>query len=216
MRTLIISDLHLGDARYNYDHIINVLSTQDYDELIINGDFVDLWLCNFKDIRSHVVFRKIVEISKNKPTIWIRGNHDSDIVKHIGDSILSSIKIVDFLELNNRRGIIIHGHQVYWSYNSSTIDKLSALFSAWLFKLMGIDVQKFFNSTKSYSKYIDRKHGLVLDMFGNKYSIIIMGHTHLPGAKSTTKCSLFDIGSISATKTYGLFDDNCLYIKTAD
>jgi predicted phosphodiesterase len=50
-RTLVISDTHIGDPRYiDNQKVQNLLLTEDYDRLVLNGDIIDLWLSDINSI----------------------------------------------------------------------------------------------------------------------------------------------------------------------
>ena len=101
MKTLVISDLHIGSKGCNTKAIINLLKTEEYDRLILVGDIIDGWLFQrykkFSEAHNRVI-RKLLKISKEKEIIWISGNYDEFLRKYTPMQ-LGNIKIVDeFIE----------------------------------------------------------------------------------------------------------------------
>ena len=96
MKTLVISDVHIGSKGCQTDAILNLLK-EKYDRYILVGDIIDGWL--FKKYKKfsyeHTkVIRRLLKLSKNKEIIWIAGNHDEFLRKYLGTDV-GNIKIVD-------------------------------------------------------------------------------------------------------------------------
>jgi len=78
MRTLILSDLHLGSKNSHTHQILDVLNREHCDRLILNGDTINnLNLRKFKDRHWRVV-DKLRELARSRELVLIRGNHDYD------------------------------------------------------------------------------------------------------------------------------------------
>ena len=97
MRTLVISDLHIGSKGCQTEKILEVLERPGFERYILVGDIIDGWL--FKKYKKfsyeHTrVIRKFLKLSKNKEIIWISGNHDEFLRKYTPTEI-GNIKIVD-------------------------------------------------------------------------------------------------------------------------
>jgi UDP-2,3-diacylglucosamine pyrophosphatase LpxH len=97
MKTLVISDLHIGSKGCQTKAILSLLDNEDFDRYILVGDIIDGWL--FKKYKKFTyehtkVIRRLLKLSKNKEIIWIAGNHDEFLRKYIGMEI-GNIKIVD-------------------------------------------------------------------------------------------------------------------------
>jgi len=97
MRTLIISDVHIGSKGCNDIELIDLLKKEKYDRLILVGDIIDGWL--FKKYKKFTgdqtkLIRRLLKISKKKEIIWIAGNHDEFLRKYIPLQI-GNIRIVD-------------------------------------------------------------------------------------------------------------------------
>lgn len=78
MKTLVIADLHLRNAfdQRLFDFLKNLIS--DAQQVIINGDLIEGDLAYWQDIFSGK-WSKLWELFSKKKSIYILGNHDSDI-----------------------------------------------------------------------------------------------------------------------------------------
>jgi UDP-2,3-diacylglucosamine pyrophosphatase LpxH len=96
MKTLVISDLHIGSKGCQTEAILKLLD-KEYDRYILVGDIIDGWL--FKKYKKFTyehtkVIRRFLKLSKDKEIIWIAGNHDEFLRKYIGTEI-GNIQIVN-------------------------------------------------------------------------------------------------------------------------
>jgi UDP-2,3-diacylglucosamine pyrophosphatase LpxH len=78
MRTLILSDIHLGSRHCNVNLIHEVLDQVRYDRLILNGDTINT--LNFRKFqrRDWGLLERFRKIGKERQLVLIRGNHDHD------------------------------------------------------------------------------------------------------------------------------------------
>jgi UDP-2,3-diacylglucosamine pyrophosphatase LpxH len=101
MRTLVLSDLHIGSKGCNPKEILSLLKEEKVERYILVGDIIDGWL--FKKYKSFSpdqikVIRRFLKISKDKEVVWIAGNHDEFLRQFIPMEI-GNIKICDeFIE----------------------------------------------------------------------------------------------------------------------
>ena len=75
---LIISDTHLGSLCSKEKELLDLLSSVEYDELILAGDIVEFlrkpeFTTEFLGLFQHV-------IESSKKTIYIIGNHDDAFI----------------------------------------------------------------------------------------------------------------------------------------
>ena len=101
MKTLVISDLHIGSKGCKTDEILELLKDESYLRYILVGDIIDGWLFQkYKKFSyQHTkVIRRLLKLSKDKEIIWISGNHDEFLRKYTPIE-LGNIKVVDeFIE----------------------------------------------------------------------------------------------------------------------
>ena len=80
IRTLFISDVHLGSSKSQADKLLEVLKNYEYENLVIVGDFIDLTSLKKKFYwnQDHsTVIQKILRSSrKGVKVTYILGNHD--------------------------------------------------------------------------------------------------------------------------------------------
>lgn len=111
MKTIIISDLHLGsdvcqakDLESFLDHI-----DKRCERLILNGDVFDSM--DFRRLKKHHwnVLSQLRRISDKIEVIWVCGNHDgtADVVSH-----LLGITVVDEYQFTSgdKEVLVLHGH----------------------------------------------------------------------------------------------------------
>ena len=84
MKTLVISDVHIGSKGCRTEAILSLLENKSFDRYILVGDIIDGWL--FKKYKKFTyehtkVIRRLLKLSKNKKIIWIAGNHDEFLRK---------------------------------------------------------------------------------------------------------------------------------------
>ena len=100
MKTLIISDLHIGSKGCKTDEILELLKDESFERYILVGDIIDGWALKNgakwkKDCTK--IFRKFMKRSeKGTEVIYIRGNHD-DFLKPFIPFTLNNIKIAILL-----------------------------------------------------------------------------------------------------------------------
>ena len=118
VRTLFISDIHLGSKNSNPKKLLEVLRTYELDNLIIVGDFIDLTSLKrkfFWNSDHSLVIQKILRLSrKGVNVIYILGNHDFYIRSLIEDGPinLGDILICDdyiYKTLSGEKIYITHG-----------------------------------------------------------------------------------------------------------
>lgn len=212
MRTLVFSDLHVGDARLrNENDIVKLLETESYDELILNGDIVDCWMIGHrKAVRESKVINALVSIAKNIPVIWIAGNHDP--VKS-DQHYIPGAKIFNMYAFEGNF-LVLHGHQVYPFYDQAWYSKILANIHSWFYKLTKVDIQSMARDNPIFEERTRRKREEIIDNFGNPGDNIFMGHTHLVGTQLKDGKCIYDSGSIMLDGTYIIIEDGKVYHKT--
>jgi len=155
MRTLILSDLHLGSKNSHTHQILALLNRERCDRLILNGDTINnLNLRKFKDRHWRVV-DKLRELAQSRELVLVRGNHDYDIFARGNGSFgphavlpaLLGVPMVEecSLKVAGRSYLVMHGDRfdptlnyklvsemAGWCYDFS--QKLSKKLAKWLKK----------------------------------------------------------------------------------
>lgn len=222
MKTLVISDIHIGSKGCNTDAVLSLLQTE-YDRYILVGDIIDGWL--FKKYKKFTyqhtrVIRRLLKLSKNKEIIWIAGNHDEFLRKYIGMEI-GNIKIVnEWIE----DGI--------WYCHGDEYDGIVKM--KWLGHLgsvgydLAIVIDRFlkkFGNKKSLSKYlknnvkaaisfmVDFENEMVRQAKKRNCHTVICGHIHSPIDKKIDGVHYMNTGDWIENNSYIVNDDGKLILK---
>ena len=107
---LIVSDLHLGSAHSKEKELLELLSTIEYDELVLAGDIIEFLRKPEFTKDSIELLKSIVE--SEKKIIYLVGNHDDALSAFAGNGLKSIqfMRSYDF-EYGNRKYRIQHGDQ---------------------------------------------------------------------------------------------------------
>jgi UDP-2,3-diacylglucosamine pyrophosphatase LpxH len=82
MRTLILSDIHLGNRHSNTALLTEVLEREPFDRLILNGDTINSVNLRKLNGAHWAVLDRFRKLARGRELILIRGNHD-----HEGDHV---------------------------------------------------------------------------------------------------------------------------------
>jgi len=193
MKTLIMSDLHIGSKGCKTEEILKLLKDESFDRYILVGDIIDGWL--FKKYKKfsyeHArVIRRLLKLSKHKDIIWISGNHDEFLRKYTPIEI-GNIKVVDeFIE----NGV--------WYCHGDKYDGIVKMHWLGMLGSVGYDLAividrflKRFNKKTSLSKYlkdnvkaavsfmVDFENEMVRQAKKRKCHTVVCGHIHTPDYK---------------------------------
>ena len=213
MKTLIISDLHIGSKGCQTEEILTLLKNEFYDRYILVGDIIDGWL--FKKYKKfsyqHTrVIRRLLKLSKNKEIIWISGNHDEFLRKYTPME-LGNIQIVDeFVE----DGV--------WYCHGDKYDGIVQMHWLGVLGSIGYDLAividrflKKFNRKTSLSKYLKDNVKVAISFmvdFENEMArqakkrnchTVVCGHIHAPSDKNVDGVHYLNCGD---------WVENCSYI----
>ncbi len=128
LRTVFISDVHLGFRGCQADYLLDFLNSIDTDRLVLVGDIVDLWALKrslYWPAAHQEVLRTIIKLSQSgTEVIYVPGNHDEAAREFCGMSF-GEIKIHRQLEhetADGKRLLVLHGDEFDGAVH----------FSAWL------------------------------------------------------------------------------------
>jgi UDP-2,3-diacylglucosamine pyrophosphatase LpxH len=120
IKTLFISDVHLGSTKCQAEKLLDVFKKFDFENLIILGDFIDLTSLKRKiywnENHSTVIQKILRQSRKGLKVIYIIGNHDFYLRDLIEDENISlgDILICDeyyYTTLKNEKIYMCHGDQ---------------------------------------------------------------------------------------------------------
>ena len=220
MKTLVISDLHIGSKGCKTEEILELLKDESFERYILVGDIIDGWL--FKKYKKfsyqHArVIRRLLKLSKNKDIIWISGNHDEFLRKYTPIEI-GNIKVVDeFIE----DGI--------WYCHGDKYDGIVKM--RWLGMLgsigydLAIVIDRFlkrFNKKTSLSKFlkdnvkaavsflVDFENEMVRQAKKRKCHTVVCGHIHTPSFKLIDGVYYLNCGDWIENCTHVILTNNSL------
>lgn len=185
MQTLIVSDIHLGSSVSRASKLLELLNTEQYKRLILNGDiFDDL---NFTRLQHDHwgLLSKIRELSNPKygvEVIWIAGNHDG-AAQILSRLIGVTVQNEYIFEWNKKKCLVIHGHQFDRFMTQNPF--VSAL-ASWLYLgIQKLDTERQFigrflkRASKSWLRVSEKvaRGGVLYGLF-KRADIVFCGHTH--------------------------------------
>lgn len=110
VRSLFISDVHLGSKGSNTTELLTVLKEYEPQYIFLVGDFIDGWLLQkrhyWKQSYTNVI-QKLLKLSKRKSRlIYLAGNHDEFLRDYINQSFGNILVTDEFIHDNY---LITHG-----------------------------------------------------------------------------------------------------------
>lgn len=118
LRSVFISDVHLGAPHAHADELAALLTTLDCEKLYLVGDIVDLWWVARKRVCWTKSETRVLDLIRKLPkrgieVIYIPGNHDCAL-RTVGGQLLAGIQVRSRTEhrlYSGRRLLITHGDQ---------------------------------------------------------------------------------------------------------
>ena len=117
VRTIWISDTHLGSKGCKAEFLIEFLKAHQCDTLYLVGDIIDGWRMRksiyWPQAHSNVIRRILTLAKRDTRVIYVTGNHDEFLRKY-SDSEFGNISLLDRAEhmtVDGRRLLVIHGDQ---------------------------------------------------------------------------------------------------------
>lgn len=231
VRTLFISDVHLGTRKSRADLLISVLKEYEWENLIIIGDFIDLTSLKrkfyWKPEHSTVVQKILKASKKGKNVVYIIGNHDHYLRYLIGDETikLGDILICDEFHYETLKGekiYIIHGDQfdgfirlhpfIYvlgdWAYEMSF--KINKVYN-YIRVSMGLNywsLSKYLKSkVKNAISFInDFKKLSILKLHKIGSNSIMIGHIHTPCIETIENYVYYNTGDFCESCSF-IYED---------
>ena len=213
MKTLVISDVHIGSKGCQAEKVLDLLKDETYRRYILVGDIIDGWL--FKRYKKFSydqtkVIRRLLKLSKNREIIWIAGNHDEFLRKYIPMDI-GNIKIVDewieygtwFCHGDKFDGIV----QLKWLGMLGSIGYDLAIGLDMILKKFGLkrSLSKFLktNVKAAVSFMVDFENEMVRQAKKRNCDTVVCGHIHTPSDKIINGVRYLNTGD---------WIENCSYI----
>lgn len=231
VRTLFISDVHLGTSKSQTDKLLKVLKEYDYENLIIIGDFIDLTSLKrkfyWKQNHSTVIQKILKSSRKGKNVVYILGNHDYFLRGLIEEN---NIKLGDILicdeyyyeTIKGEKIYIIHGDQfdgfvrlhpfLYvlgdWAYEMSF--KINKIYN-YIRKTFGLNYWSLSQYLKSKVKNAisfinDFKQLSIKKLEEVNCDSIMIGHIHTPAIERIENKTYYNTGDFCESCSF-LYED---------
>jgi len=117
VRTLWISDEHLGTRDCQAEHLSRFLKGYQADRIYLVGDIIDGWKLRsgifWPQAHTNVIRRLLTMSKRGSEVIYVTGNHD-EFLRRYSKLMLGNIQLVDeaeHLTADGRRLLVIHGDQ---------------------------------------------------------------------------------------------------------
>jgi UDP-2,3-diacylglucosamine pyrophosphatase LpxH len=231
MRTLILSDLHLGSKNCDAPGILDVLERERFDRLILNGDTInDLNLRKLTPVHWTVIDR-LRALARSREFILVRGNHDHDTRHeangngHTGANgnghvfgahdvlpTLLGVPMVEEhrLEVGGRPYLVLHGDRFDPTLNYRTVSEMAD----WCYQLS----QKVNKELAKWLKKKSKKWGGILELVRSQSVVharkrgfdgVVTGHTHFADDVHVDGVHYVNTGCWTEPPcTYATFDTN--------
>jgi UDP-2,3-diacylglucosamine pyrophosphatase LpxH len=115
VRTLFLSDIHLGTRACQAERLLDFLREYSADELYLIGDIVDFWAMkrgiHWNAAQNTVVQKVLRRARHGERVVFIPGNHDEALRDYV-DSAFGDIHVVEeavHTMRDGRRFLLIHG-----------------------------------------------------------------------------------------------------------
>jgi UDP-2,3-diacylglucosamine pyrophosphatase LpxH len=183
LRTLLISDVHIGFKFSRAEDAVSVLENEKFDRLIMVGDIFDIQNMMRRPYwdEHHTRFlKKVLKIAKTKEVIYVIGNHDYPLF-HLQEYTTK-----------------LAGIKFYRNYTYTSGGKTITCVHGDQFDSVGRGFQVIGDFFYNLLLHLNQWVGFVLKMFGVKNTIskafsiedklrnlngadvVVYGHTHMP------------------------------------
>ncbi|MEQ0950529.1 UDP-2,3-diacylglucosamine diphosphatase [Pseudomonas aeruginosa] len=117
VRTLWISDVHLGTRDCQAEHLAGFLKRYHADRIYLVGDIIDGWKLRggiyWPQAHTNVIRRLLTLSKRGTEVIYVTGNHD-EFLRRYSSLVLGNIRLVDeavHSTADGRKLLVIHGDQ---------------------------------------------------------------------------------------------------------
>lgn len=118
VRSIFLSDIHLGTKACQAHHLLEFLKEYSSENVFLLGDIVDLWSMKrggvYWTIDQNTFVQKMLRRARHgEKVIFIPGNHDEAMREHVGTSFGNIIVEHDYIHIaaDGRRYLLLHGDE---------------------------------------------------------------------------------------------------------
>ncbi len=117
VRTLFLSDIHLGSRACRAEQLLAFLKHYDAEYIFLIGDIVDFWAMSrrvyWPALHNTVVQKLLKKARQHVKVFLIPGNHDEALREYIGSSFGDITVVRDYIHTaaDGKRYILVHGDE---------------------------------------------------------------------------------------------------------
>ena len=118
VRSIFLSDIHLGTKACQAQHLLDFLKDYSAEHVFLLGDIVDLWSMSrggihWSPAQNTFVQKMLRRARHGEKVIFIPGNHDEAIREYIGTSFGNILVENDYIHTaaDGRRYLLLHGDE---------------------------------------------------------------------------------------------------------
>lgn len=182
MKILTFSDSHLSDRfdEKKFEYLSSII--KEADQVILNGDFWDHYATNFnKFVNSQ--WKRLFPLLKEKRTVYIYGNHDSEKFSDNRVNLFSDIQTESYeLKSGDKTFVFKHGNQFFPGLNEFIESRfVNALIDRILNPVQYLLLRKF--DGKLFKLSVKKTNGIMKRRLRKELKpnqIYVCGHTHYP------------------------------------
>lgn len=205
IKSLFISDIHIGCGGNNIDKVLEILDDYEFDNLFLLGDIIDGWRLSvkWKWKKSYTkFFKRLLKLKSDGVNIvYITGNHD-EFLRPLTPLNIGLCDIYD--EYIYEGKLLIHGdkfdvmiHNKKWLYFLGDRAYNILITTDWLFGLKGRLSKRVKQMVKSKMNYLNDFYSVATKYAkAKKCHTIICGHTHIQDFKVVDEVSYYNCGDM--------------------
>jgi UDP-2,3-diacylglucosamine pyrophosphatase LpxH len=231
IKTLFISDVHLGTSKCQAEKLLQVLKDYEYEKLVIVGDFIDLTSLKrkfyWKSDHSTVIQKILRSSRKGVEVVYILGNHDFYLRGLIEEE---NISIGDILLCDEHYHTTVSGEKIYICHGDQfdgfiRLHPFLYVLGDWAYE-MSFKINTWYNKFRrffglqywSLSQYLKLKVKNAI-AFINDFKIlsmkkldevgcdsIMIGHIHTPAIEKIDNKNYYNTGDFCETCSF-LYED---------
>ena len=222
MKTVILSDCHIGSPESNYRCVEEFLHNLECDRLILAGDFWDLWDCSAKELRDRheSAVRELQRVAARGIQVdYVLGNHDAGYRKNQVVPLLTTFNECTFTTPGGRRVLVVHGHQYDWIMRKHySWYRLVAVINKFL-AVFGLSYKKWQSLSKhcgeaKYSEVVRDMHSTAMADCRKRCDVLVMGHTHTPMHTTVDGLEFVNAGDWKYHNTYAVVIGDEITLET--
>ena len=217
VRSLFLSDIHLGSRACRAEQLLSLLKQYECDNIFLLGDIVDFWAIRggiYWPAEHNTVVQKILRKARHHvQVVLIPGNHDEALRDYVG-STFGEIRILrDYVHVaaDGKRYLLLHGDEydqvTHYQRWMSALGDASYSALVHLNRLLSLIRRKLYVSGHwSLADYVKRnmtravtfvnnfEHAVVRDAKRRGVAGVICGHIHTPALKQIDGMTYINCG----------------------